>query len=378
MSPKECRQSTAELRAVDAQARTVDIVASTFDIDSYGTRIDQNGWDLARFLANPVICLQHDDHGYTGSNGLPVANAIPETVRVENNKLVMRIRFPAEGTFDVADTVFSLVSQGFLRGVSVGFDPHEDEVVEESDGGYKQSVRIYRKQELLEVSLVTIPSNDKTLVQRARKQKVDANVIRTMTEHMEEVLDKQKVEIDPAEHDKLKAYFEQKQPANREATKVLAKFFKRVLKEEPPADEVEAWKRFAEEVEVMEVKPVEVVVDEEKVEEEKPAEVVESAPEEVKVDEVKEEVQPEAAVEEPEPAKPTVSEPEAPAPERKASVHIPISDLLSLQARLTSSYSEAAMEALSRGIPAKDVLGMIDGMNSAVSTSLSQLPNGNS
>lgn len=79
------------------------IVASTFDLDSYGTRIDPAGWDLETVKSNPVIPLQHDDRGYTGSNGLPVSNAIPETVRVENGKLLMRLRLTASGVFDLAD-----------------------------------------------------------------------------------------------------------------------------------------------------------------------------------------------------------------------------------------------------------------------------------
>src|SRR4051812_41147290 len=112
----ETRQAPNETRSVNRDDRTVDIVASTFDIDSYGTRIDQNGWDLEAFRKNPVICLQHDDRGYTASNGLPVANAIPETIRIENQRLTMRIRFPEKGKFPLADQVFDLVADGFMRG----------------------------------------------------------------------------------------------------------------------------------------------------------------------------------------------------------------------------------------------------------------------
>src|SRR5436190_18739738 len=92
-----------QLRGVNRDARTVDIVASDFSIDSYGTRIDPAGWDLEQFKKNPVICLQHDSY-----SRLPVATAIPETVRVENGKLLMTVQFPPEGTSDDSVGAFSL------------------------------------------------------------------------------------------------------------------------------------------------------------------------------------------------------------------------------------------------------------------------------
>src|SRR4051794_251088 len=175
MSPsKETRQSAAEqLRAVNREQRTVDIVASDFSLDNHGTRIDPAGWDVEQFKRNPVICLQHDSWGHSASSGLPIANAIPETVRIENGKLVMRIRFPEKDKFPLADQVFELVADGFLRGISVGFDPQEYEEVEEDVDGFKKRVVVYRKQKLLECSLVTIPSNDNGMVQRAAKMNAD-------------------------------------------------------------------------------------------------------------------------------------------------------------------------------------------------------------
>src|SRR3982750_409205 len=87
-----------QLRGVNRDARTVDIVASDFSLDSYGTRIDPNGWELEQFRKNPVICLQHDSYAR-----LPVATAIPESVRVENGRLVMTVQFPPAGTSADAD-----------------------------------------------------------------------------------------------------------------------------------------------------------------------------------------------------------------------------------------------------------------------------------
>src|SRR4051812_30454485 len=163
MTPLQSRHFQAtQLRGVNRDARTVDIVASDFSLDSFGTRIDPNGWDLEQFRKNPVICLQHDSY-----SGLPVASAIPESIRVDNGRLVMTPQFPPEGTTDDADEAFGLIAAGVLRGVSVGFEPIEwEDTVEKLPDGQEIRVRVYTKQRLMEVSFVTIPSNDNGLVVR--------------------------------------------------------------------------------------------------------------------------------------------------------------------------------------------------------------------
>lgn len=160
-----------QLRAVDEKKRRITVVISTFDLDSHGTRIDQSGWDFSVFKTNPVIPLAHDDRGYTGSNGLPVAKGLPDTIRTESQKTYLTIEFPPEGDFPLADTVFKLAKNGFINAVSVGFQPVEWEDLDEEDAETKEArkVRVFRKQLLLEVSIVTIPSNSNALVQRARK-----------------------------------------------------------------------------------------------------------------------------------------------------------------------------------------------------------------
>ncbi len=355
--PKETRQSaTEQLRAVSTQDRTFDFIASTFDIDSYGTRIDPKGWVLDAFMKNPVMCLQHDDRGYTGSNGLPIANVIPESIRVEGDKLVMKGRAPTEGTFPLADTVFNLVSQGFMRGVSVGFEPLEwDDVDEVGTDGLKTKVRIFRKQRLLEVSIVTIPSNDKALIQRAAKLNKDESVIRRMTEQVEQLLEKQPTTVEKIlgtikvvvqaedeaafdeqvkEIDKHRGYFEKKQPANREATRFLEKFYAS-RKETQPAEEVDAWKRMNEMLD-------------------------ETATEQAKPEEVK-----------PEEQTPPATAVEAPQPEQKASVQVPIHLFAELTDVLTRKLANAGVEALRRGTTSNHAEKIIDGLKKTVISTIS-------
>jgi HK97 family phage prohead protease len=355
----ETRQYVAEqLRGVDRENRTLDIVASDFSLDSYGTRIDPAGWELEQFKKNGPICVQHDS--YT-RNGLPVAQAIADTVRVDGGKLVMRIQFPPKGADETADRVFELAASGILRGVSVGFDPQEwEDATERQADGSQITVRVYKKQRLMEVSLVTIPSNDNGLVVRSRSQGADEAEVKKLTEELEEGLKHRKYTDEFVE--KCVGYFERKQPANRESTKVLARFFA-VRGETQPDDEVLAWKRMAELLEepapLTEMEKVEI-----KEEITAPVETQPEVPAETPA--------PEAPTEAPQPTPPTPV-PEAPEPARTASVQIPIEVLLALSGKLGRAYADAAAEALRQGVPLKDAGDIIDGLNRTVTSSITTL-----
>jgi hypothetical protein len=78
-------------------------------------------------------------------------------VDVRDGQLVVEIEFPPEGVYPAADTARTLVEQGFLRGASVGFNALR---ARPNDHGGKD----YLEAELLEVSLVGIPSNPSALL----------------------------------------------------------------------------------------------------------------------------------------------------------------------------------------------------------------------
>jgi len=69
------------------------------------------------------------------------------------------VEFPPEGTYEFADIVERLVSTGYLKTESVGFLPTK---WEDGDGD-KGPSRTYIKQELLEISIVPVPSNPDAL-----------------------------------------------------------------------------------------------------------------------------------------------------------------------------------------------------------------------
>lgn len=149
------RSISLTVRSFDAAARSVDCVASSDAIDSYGEIVDQGSWNLARFLANPVVLFAHD------SRALPIGRA--SDVRVEGGKLRARIHFATAAANPVAEQVFQLVKEGALSAVSVGFVPGAVRT-EMRDG---REIEVLSECELHELSVVPIPANPEA-VMRAR------------------------------------------------------------------------------------------------------------------------------------------------------------------------------------------------------------------
>lgn len=141
---------------VDEEARTFWAVASTEKVDRQGDSIAADGWDLENFMNNPVIPWAHD---YTRP---PVAKALE--CRVEEGRLVFQAQFPQPEDYAFSDTVFRLYKGGFLRAFSVGFSPVHSEVQTSQLNGRAVIGTRYLKQELYEISCVTLPANPQALL----------------------------------------------------------------------------------------------------------------------------------------------------------------------------------------------------------------------
>jgi HK97 family phage major capsid protein len=79
-----------------------------------------------------------------------------ENLRVEGTKLLGRLKLAARGTSNRIDEIISLIEQGVLKAVSVGFRPIETEPL--GNGGVR-----FKKHELLETSVVSVPANPSAL-----------------------------------------------------------------------------------------------------------------------------------------------------------------------------------------------------------------------
>lgn len=148
----------------------LEFVLSDGSLDRHGTRINPKGWEMSNFLRNPIALFGH-------SGGFPIGRW--ENVRADGSKLIGRLVMAAEGTSDRIDELRKLVEQGILRAVSVGFS-----VLEWGQPG-KSDFDIER-QELHEVSLVSVGSNTNALA-KARSLNISESTIRAVFgEHAEE------------------------------------------------------------------------------------------------------------------------------------------------------------------------------------------------
>lgn len=145
----------------------IEIIGSTSAVDRDGESIDPKGWNLKNYKNNPIILPAHDYR--------QPAIGRAKRIRLQDGKLTFRIEFPPEGANPVADVYRKLYKGGFMTASSVGFIPED---WTEGDGKKGSPARTYTKAELLELSLVSVPSNPEALAtQRGIKEAVSKGVL---------------------------------------------------------------------------------------------------------------------------------------------------------------------------------------------------------
>lgn len=158
MATKEIADFVTKTKAAEDSGR-FRVVISTDDIDRQGEVVDQNGWDLAPYLTNPVVLWAHDYY----SLPIGVCDKIGlDDIGGGKKGLVAEGQFaPAEAN-PFAQQVRKLYDAGIVRTTSVGF------IAQEMQGN------TVTKAELLEFSFVPVPANPYALtVGRAQKIGLD-------------------------------------------------------------------------------------------------------------------------------------------------------------------------------------------------------------
>lgn len=142
---------TTIFKATANGGQGLEFVLSDATIDRYGDIVEPAGWDLKNFRRNPIALFAHDSR-------MPIG--IWTNIRIEGGKLIARLQLAARGTSQKLDELISLVEQGVLRAVSVGFIPRKREPInpEKPYAGTR-----FLEQELLETSLVSVPANPAAL-----------------------------------------------------------------------------------------------------------------------------------------------------------------------------------------------------------------------
>jgi HK97 family phage prohead protease len=138
---------TCEVRQVNDEP-VLDFVASDESVDRYNEVIELGGWQLDNYRADPVVL---DSHNY---NSIASIVGRSDEVTIAEGKLRNRVRFTTDNP--LGNMAYKMARGGFIHSESVGFIPIEWVRGNEAAG---EPYRTYKKQELIEISLVAVPAN---------------------------------------------------------------------------------------------------------------------------------------------------------------------------------------------------------------------------
>jgi len=189
--------------------RKIKFLISNEEPDRDNDIVMQDGWVLDEFKNNPVFLVSHD------KNKFPVGKFVD--LSIKDKALYGTVEFAKKGTYDVADLAFELYSQGILKGCSVGFrpmNPIEQNVMANDKGGLT-----YMKQELLEVSAVSIPANPKALAISKSYKKEISNLLITKDEEI-------KPQAKDVEREATKVKLEETKKAEAKSSEILLEALK--------------------------------------------------------------------------------------------------------------------------------------------------------
>ena len=147
---KKYKQYTATIEPLSE--RKMGFMISTAAVDRDGDTVDPKGWELGSYTKNPVVLWAHD---YSQP---PIGKAV--NIQTTKDGLRADVEFLPQGMSSFADMIHDMCKGGFLNATSVGFHGMEYDEAKERKG-YD-----FKKQELLEFSIVPVPSNPEALAVR--------------------------------------------------------------------------------------------------------------------------------------------------------------------------------------------------------------------
>lgn len=143
--------------------RTLRFTISTGAVDRDLDMIAVNGWSLDAFAKNPVVLWAHR------ADELPIGKAID--FGSDERRLFSSVRFlPGEGygsASELAETVYRMSRDGYLSATSVGFRPLTWDFTDDVERGAEDWFPgiDFHTQELVELSLVSVPANPEALIE---------------------------------------------------------------------------------------------------------------------------------------------------------------------------------------------------------------------
>jgi HK97 family phage prohead protease len=160
--------SARVVSALEDGSRKIRFCFSDGSVDRMGDTIDPAGWDLAAYRRNPVVLFGHK------STDPPIGRTV--NVWSDGQQLMGDVAFADAATYPFADTIFRLLKNGFLTAGSVGFLPLEYDWADDEDS--RPYGLDFKRQELLEFSIVPVPANSNALIAAQAKGLLSAGELR--------------------------------------------------------------------------------------------------------------------------------------------------------------------------------------------------------
>lgn len=164
------------------ETRTIQFIISTDAKDRHRSVLNMDNWKLDNFNNNPIVGYQHNVYGdnmCTPPNPddvLGKSRAWLDTYRGKR-ALLSDVTFEPKDINETAEKVFRKVLFGSLRAASVGFlevGKGKTEYIRDEEGNVKDQTYFYGGQELIEWSVVNIPSNPEALQRSMRNHTLAA------------------------------------------------------------------------------------------------------------------------------------------------------------------------------------------------------------
>lgn len=145
------------VKTINREDKTIEIVASTSEIDRDNEVIEPQAFaqTIDSFKSNPVILACHQHRLQSGESPV-IGSAIPDTIQIGAKDLRFKMRF---ADTSLGENYWRLYRDKHMRACSIGFIPIEGT----SQRAKGKDVYHHTKIELLEVSLVPVPSNRQAL-----------------------------------------------------------------------------------------------------------------------------------------------------------------------------------------------------------------------
>jgi HK97 family phage prohead protease len=161
-----------DTKAVDAEAGIYEGMISTESIDRDEDIVMGAGAQLSNYMKNPVVLFGHNYR----EPGAVVGRAL-EVTPIPGSGVKARWQFADESVSENAALVRRLWEGGYLNAISIGFQPQKWSKRVDDEGEELDFEFVFEEWELLEFSIVPVPSNQDAL--RLAVKGLDVEELRT-------------------------------------------------------------------------------------------------------------------------------------------------------------------------------------------------------